>query len=139
MPGNDELETGWDTKKRCSSTHNPNSISTLGITSVRSQLPALAAFFDSLIEVHSDPPTGCDLRTLDHLLRDWERHLVRGVEPVLRNGELKPRCVEIMESLKPENRPYFEAMVKELDSYFEKTFGTRHRRKKILHTFGTTL
>ena len=67
------------------------------------RLPTLSAFFDSLIEVHSDPPTGRDFRTLDYLLRDWLLFLVPGVQPLLPNGELKPRCLSIMESLKPEN------------------------------------
>ena len=81
------------------------------------RLPTLAAFLDSLIEVHSDPPTGRDLRTLDHLLRYWLLFLIPGIQPLLPNGELKPRLLSIMESLKPENRPYFEAFVKESETY----------------------
>jgi len=45
----------------------------------------------------------------------------------------QPKYLAIMESLKPENRPYFEIMVKELDNYSEKTLATRQRRKEILH------
>jgi len=67
---------------------------------------------------------------LDILLRDWQRQLVPGGQPpVLLTGELKPRYVDIMESLKPETRPYFEVIVKELYIYSEKTLGTRQRRK----------
>ena len=88
------------------------------------QLPTLSAFFDSIIEVHSDPPTGRDLWALDRLLRDWLLHLVPGIQQLLPNGELKPRYLAIMESLKPENRPYFEIMVKELEIYSEKTLAT---------------
>lgn len=101
------------------------------------RLPTVAAFFDSLIEVHSDPPTGCDLWTLDHLLRYWLLFLVPGIQPLLPNGELKPRLLSIMESLKPENRPYFEAMVKEFEIYSDETLTTtRKRRKEILHELG---
>lgn len=101
------------------------------------RLPTLAAFFDSLIEVHSDPPTGCDLRMLDILLKDWHRQLVPGGQsPVLQTGELKPRYIDIMESLKPENRPCFEVMVKEPYIYSKKSLATRQRRKEILHELG---
>jgi hypothetical protein len=82
------------------------------------RIPTLAAFFDSLIEVHSDLPSGRKIRTLDRLLRYWLLYLVPGVQPLLPNGELKPR---MLSTLKPENRPYFEAMVKEIDIYSKKT------------------
>jgi hypothetical protein len=123
--------------KRCSSTHSSNSISTLRITPVRSLSRHSRKAFDSLIEAHCDPPTRCDLRMLDILLRDWQRQLVPGGRPpVLLTGELKPRYVDIIESLKPENRPYFEVMVKELYIYSERTLGTRQRGKEILHELG---
>jgi hypothetical protein len=96
------------------------------------RIPTLAAFFDSLIEVHSDPPSGRELRALDNLLRNWLVHLVPNVQYSLPNGELR-----ITETLKPENRPYFKAMVKEIGIFSDKTlFFSRKRRKEILHELG---
>ena len=39
------------------------------------RIPTLAAFLDSLMEVHSDPPTGYDNMNLGRLLVNWEFNL----------------------------------------------------------------
>ena len=80
------------------------------------RIPTLAAFLDSLIEVHSDPPTGYDNKDLGRLLVDWEFDLFEGAlgrgSQLLPNGRLRPACFHIKQSLKVENRPYFEAMAR---------------------------
>lgn len=75
--------------------------------------PARAAIFDSFIEVHSDPLSGRDLRVLQNLLSWWSSALFKGGQRVVFGSDLlDSECLGIMESLRPENRPYFEAMVR---------------------------
>ena len=78
------------------------------------RIPTLTAFLDSLIEVHSDPPTGYDNRNLGRLLVKWEFDLFEGAlgrgSQLLKNGRLKPACYRIRESLRIENRLYFDSM-----------------------------
>lgn len=80
------------------------------------RIPTLAAFLDSLIEVHSDPPTGYDNKNLGRLLVNWEFDLFEGAlgygSQLLPNGRLRFACSHVEENLKVENRPYFEAMAR---------------------------
>ena len=50
---------------------NPNRLVTLRPFPESIRLPTRAAFFDSLIEVRSDPPSGRDLRALRSLQSGW--------------------------------------------------------------------
>ena len=95
--------------------------------------PTRAAIFDSHIDVHSDPPSGRNLWVLRNLLSHWSAVLFRGV--VFGHGPLDAERRGIMESLRPENRPYFEAMVW-YGIFPEWLPDTRPHRKEILHSLG---
>ncbi|KJA28553.1 hypothetical protein HYPSUDRAFT_712661 [Hypholoma sublateritium FD-334 SS-4] len=78
------------------------------------RFPTLAALIDSLIENYLNPsPVGyaphkesLDFRVyMSYILLYTLRHQGPAVLP---NGDLHPNCVEVMQSLRPENRSYFE-------------------------------
>ena len=100
------------------------------------RFPTRPAIFDSFIAVHSDPLSRRDLRVLRDLLSWWSSALFKeGQQVVFGNDPLDTECLGIMESLRPENRPYFEAMVRH-GIFPDEIPDTRSHRKEILHSLG---
>lgn len=78
------------------------------------RFPTLVALLDSLIENHLNPSQAgyaphresLDFRVyMSYILLYTLRHEGPAVLP---NGDLHPNCVEVMQSLRLENRSYFE-------------------------------
>jgi len=101
------------------------------------RFPTRTAFLDSLIETYLDPPVGRVHTQLRSMLSVWISYFfvyaLRNRPTVLPSGDLEPEHVEVLQSLRPENRPYFEAFAR------DESCDTRMhalRRKEILEKLG---
>ena len=76
------------------------------------RFPTRTSFLDSTIATILDPPSGRVSGKRSSMLRVWISYLftytLRNYPRVLSTGNLEPEHAELMSSLKPENRPYFE-------------------------------
>ena len=78
------------------------------------RFPTLAAFLDSIIEDHLNPSQAGYISSKEsynfHAFMSYIcLYTLRHEGPaVLPNGDLYPNCVEVMQSLRPENRSIFE-------------------------------
>jgi len=81
------------------------------------RFPTRAAFLDSMIELYLDPPSGRLHTKRDGLLSVWISYLLlytlRNYPRVLPNGDLEQEHAEVVRSLKPENQPYFDNLVRD--------------------------
>ncbi|GLB42999.1 hypothetical protein LshimejAT787_1204480 [Lyophyllum shimeji] len=80
------------------------------------RFPTRTAFLDSIIATYLDPPSGRVHTRLMSTLRVWMAYLftytLRNTPAVLPTGDLEPERGQVLQSLKPENRPYFEAFAR---------------------------
>ena len=104
------------------------------------RFPTRTAFLDSMIDLYLDPPSGRMHTRRDTMLRSWIcyffTYTLRNEPRELANGDLEHEHAEVVRSLKPENRPYF-------DNYAR--FGFRERlllakdRRAVLEKLGYAL
>ncbi|KAF8811538.1 hypothetical protein BYT27DRAFT_6443463 [Phlegmacium glaucopus] len=106
------------------------------------RFPTRTAFIDSMIETYLDPPTGQVHTKMKEMMSGWMSYFLlytlRNHPRVLPNGDLEPEHAEVLQSLRPENQPYFEFFT------HGGTFGSDRivhamRRKDILEKLGCTL
>ncbi|KAF8056561.1 hypothetical protein FPV67DRAFT_1593412 [Lyophyllum atratum] len=80
------------------------------------RFPTRTAFLDSIIATYLDPPTGREHTKLTATLQTWMSYLflytLRNRPAVLPTGNLEPERGQVLQSLRPENRPYFEAFAR---------------------------
>ena len=78
--------------------------------------PTRAAFLGSMIGLYLDPPSGRVQTRGDRLLSVWMSYFIiytlRNLRRVLPNGDLKQEHAEVLQSLKPENQPFFDTYVR---------------------------
>ena len=76
------------------------------------RFPTRTAFLDSMISTILDPPSGKVSGKLGMLLNVWISYIftytLRNYPRVLPSGNLEPEHADILSSLRPENRPYFD-------------------------------
>lgn len=76
------------------------------------RFPTRTTFLDSMIATILDPPSGRVSGKLITMLRVWISYLLtynlKNYPRVLPNGDLEPEHAEVLSSLRPENRPYFD-------------------------------
>ena len=100
------------------------------------QFPTRTAFLDSITTI-LDPPSGRVNTKLRGMLRVWLSYFfvytLRNRPSVLPTGELEQEHAEVLQSLSPENRPFFEAYTRDGSSD-----PREHaiRRKEILENLG---
>ena len=101
------------------------------------RFPTLTAFLDSMIATYLDPPSGRIHSKVQNPLKVWISYLLtytlRNRPSVLPNGDLEPEHEEVLRSLRPENRPFFESYVR---SNIIAVREQRIRRKEILEKLG---
>ncbi|KAF8182648.1 hypothetical protein BJ912DRAFT_977402 [Pholiota molesta] len=102
------------------------------------RFPTRTAFFDSMIAMTLDPPSGRHHSKLSSMLLVHMGYLstytLRKRPTVLANGDLEPEWKEVLQSLREENRPYFDAWARlALDKDWE---GRALERKEILKKLG---
>ncbi|KAF8056569.1 hypothetical protein FPV67DRAFT_1677948 [Lyophyllum atratum] len=92
------------------------------------RFPTRTVFLDSIIATLLDPPSGRVHTKLNSTLRTWMGYLflytLRNEPAVLPTGDLEPELAQVLQSLRPENRPYFEAFARN---------GPRKAREHMLH------
>ncbi|KAF8056562.1 hypothetical protein FPV67DRAFT_642137 [Lyophyllum atratum] len=80
------------------------------------RFPTRTAFLDSIIATRLDPPSGRVHSKLNSTLTTWMGYLLlytlRNEPAVLPTGDLEPERAQVLQSLRPENRPYFEAFAR---------------------------
>lgn len=80
------------------------------------RFPTRTAFLDAMIATMLDPPSGRVSGKLGMLLTCWISYLLtynlKNYPRVLPSGDLEPERAEVLSSLKPENRPYFDDFVR---------------------------
>jgi hypothetical protein len=88
------------------------------LTDSRIRFPTRTAFLDSLIETLLNPPIGFRHWKLTQKMEVYIGYILtytlRAHPCVLPSGELEPEHKSVLASLKPENRPFFDARVKGL-------------------------
>ena len=76
------------------------------------RFPTRTAFLDAMIATILDPPSGQVSGKLGMLLKCWISYFLtytlRNRPRVLPTGDLEPEHAEVLSSLRPENRPYFD-------------------------------
>jgi hypothetical protein len=106
------------------------------------QFPTRTAFIESMIETCLDPPTGQVHTKMRDMLSVWMSYLLlytlRNHPRILPNGDFEPEYAEVLQSLRPENQPYFEFLA------YGKSLGTDRvayamRRKEVLEKLGCAL
>ncbi|KAF8174271.1 hypothetical protein BJ912DRAFT_990648 [Pholiota molesta] len=94
------------------------------------------SFLDSMIAMNLDPPSGRCHSKVTSMLLNWIAYLftytLRKRPAVLSNGDLEPERKEVLQSLREENRPYFNAYARRAVNWEELALG----RKKILEKLG---
>ncbi|KAF8177833.1 hypothetical protein BJ912DRAFT_985087 [Pholiota molesta] len=100
------------------------------------RFPTRIAFLDSMIAMNLDPPSGRSHSKVTSMLLNWIAYLftytLRKRPAVLSNGDLEPERKEVLQSLREENRPYFNAYARRAVNWEELALG----RKKILEKLG---
>jgi hypothetical protein len=80
------------------------------------RFPTRTAFLDSMIATILDPPSGRVSVGLRLMLRSWISYFftytLRNSPRVLPNGNLEPEHAEVLSSLRPENRHYFDDLTR---------------------------
>ncbi|KAJ7499504.1 hypothetical protein FB451DRAFT_1004537, partial [Mycena latifolia] len=79
------------------------------------RFPTRTAFLDALLDVSMDPPSGVRVWELAWRLNELISHIITytlRAKPVLPNGELEPEHASVLNSLRPENRPIFQAYLR---------------------------
>ena len=101
------------------------------------RFPTHTAFLDSIITTYLDPPSGRVNTKLMRMLRVWLSYFfiytLRNQPSVLPTGELEQEHAEVLQSLSPENWPFFEAYARN-GSSDPKEHGIH--RKEILKNLG---
>ena len=101
------------------------------------RFPTLTAFLDSMIATYLDPPSGRIHSKVQGPLKVWMSYLLtytlRNRPSVLPDGDLEPEHEEVLRSLRPENRLFFESYVR---SNIISVREQRIRRKAILEKLG---
>ncbi|EDR01667.1 uncharacterized protein LACBIDRAFT_333083 [Laccaria bicolor S238N-H82] len=106
------------------------------------RFPTLTAFLDSMIATYLDPPSGRNHSRVQDPLKVWISYLLTYTLPlrkrpsVLPNGDLQPEHEEVLRSLKPENRPFFDSFVR---SNIIPVREHQIRRKEILEKLGVAI
>ena len=76
------------------------------------RFPTRTAFLDSMIATILDPPSGRVSSKLGRSFKSWISYFftytLRNTPRVLPTGDLEPEHAEVLSSLRPENRPYFD-------------------------------
>lgn len=90
------------------------------LTDSRIRFPTRTAFLDSLIDTLLDPPIGYRHWKLTQKLEVYigyiRTYTLRAHPRVLPSGELESEHKSVLASLKPENRPYFDARTRGIRS-----------------------
>ncbi|KAF8164858.1 hypothetical protein B0H34DRAFT_214870 [Crassisporium funariophilum] len=93
------------------------------------RFPTRTAFFDSMIAMNLDPPSGRFHSKETSMLQNWIAYLstytLRKRPAVLSNGDLEPEWKEVLQSLREENRPYFNAYVRRTVNWKELALGRK--------------
>ncbi|GLB43000.1 hypothetical protein LshimejAT787_1204490 [Lyophyllum shimeji] len=80
------------------------------------RFPTRTAFLDSIIATYLDPPSGRVHTKLSSTLRVWMGYFfaytLRKTPAVLPTGDLEPERRQVLQSLRPENQPFFEAFAR---------------------------
>ncbi|PSS37923.1 hypothetical protein PHLCEN_2v238 [Hermanssonia centrifuga] len=82
------------------------------------RFPTIAAMLDAYVAVFLDPPLGYYHYKYSNHVRTCISYLcvynpiMRAYPRILPNGKLEPGYASVVESLSPENRPYFESYVR---------------------------
>ena len=105
------------------------------LTDPRIRFLTRTAFLDSLIATLLDPPIGFRHLKFSSSLEVYINYIfiytLRAYPPVLRSGKLEKGHRSVLESLKPENRFYFDARIRET---FQGWYLERQKRKTFLET-----
>ncbi|KAF8164865.1 hypothetical protein B0H34DRAFT_670860 [Crassisporium funariophilum] len=120
----------------CCDVHDNSRTLSLPPFSDNIRFPTRIAFLDSMIAIDMDPPSGRCHSKETTMLRNWIAYLftytLRTWPAVLSNGDLEPETKEVLQSLREENRPYFNAYARNTFNWTELALG----RKKVLEKLG---